>query len=136
MSITLEYERTIRACMAGAVQDGLLDPNYVRPLLAQHPEIPSKVIGQVYRRLRSEGTLVEHDLVRSNDIRGRNSGRMIFRYRVAKPHRLDATAVAAPVIPDRVSPRRQMTQGPCASCGVLHERYGALGQPLCEWCRP
>lgn len=135
MSSTLEYERTIRACMAGAVQDGLLDPNHVRPLLAEHPEIPSKVIGLVYRRLRREGTLVEHDLVRSNDIRGRNSGRMIFRYRVAKPHRLDATVVA-PAIPGPVSPRRQPTQGPCASCGALHERYGDHGQPLCEWCRP
>jgi hypothetical protein len=32
-------------------------------------------------------------------------------------------------------PAANMTLGPCAVCGTLHDRYGDYGQPLCPRCR-
>ena len=127
--IARHHQMAVRNAIAESVQDGIVDPNNVR---ARIPEwVPSRAIGVIYRQLRQDGTLVEHDHVRSNDVRGKNAGRLVPRYTIGKP--LMVGDVAEPT-PQPVIVARTSDLGPCAICRSECVRYGEQGAPLCVWC--
>ena len=127
--IARHHQMAVRNAIAESVQDGIVDPNRVR---ARIPDwVPSRAIGVIYRQLRQDGTLVEHDHVRSNDVRGKNAGRLVPRYTIGKP--LMVGEVAEPT-PQPIIVARSGDLGPCAICRTECVRYGEQGAPLCVWC--
>jgi hypothetical protein len=134
MTTARHHELAVRAAIAGAAHDGLVNPNDVRPLIPEW--VPPRAIGVIYRRLRQDGTLIEHDHVRSTDLKGRNVGKLVPRYRLARP-----LVAVAPEPPSRQTvapePHKSPTTdlGPCARCGGQTVRYGEHGAPLCQWCQ-
>lgn len=63
-----------KVALASAARDGRVHQADVRPLI--RGRIQHKHIGTLYRRARSEGLLVEVDHERSDDVSGRNAGRL------------------------------------------------------------
>lgn len=124
------HELAVRNAIASAAHDGLVNPNDVRPLIPEW--VPSRAVGVIYRRLRQEGVLVEHDHVRSTDLKGRNSGKLVPRYRLARP--LTMGEQPQPLAEPTPTPTRLPEIGPCAKCRVEIVRYGEHGRPLCDWC--
>lgn len=53
---------------------GRVEWTYVRPLIRDH--IQHKHVGQLTQRAKREGLLVEVDITRSKDERGKNAGRL------------------------------------------------------------
>lgn len=133
--IAKHHDLAVRAAIAGAAHDGLVNPNDVRPLIPDW--VPSRAVGVIYRRLRQDGTLVEHDHVRSTDLKGRNAGKLVPRYRLARPISTATSPVQAVPIAEPEPYRPPTTDhGPCAKCGAQIVRYGVHGRPLCDWCAP
>ena len=131
--VAAHHEIAVRTAIAGAVQDGMVNPNLVRSLIPEW--VPAKTIGVIYQKLRRDGTLVEFDHVRSNDVRGRNSGKLIPRYKVARPVILAVKPDPKPTAKPKPKTQPSIDIGPCANCHAPTTRYGDLGHPLCEWCR-
>jgi hypothetical protein len=66
--------------VTAVLHGGTVSANAVRIRLAGY-DVPSQIVGQVYRELRREGRLVEDGVERSTDTAGGNAGRWIPVYR-------------------------------------------------------
>lgn len=75
----------------GLDHDGEIDPNRVRRALADTP-LFHKSIGPAYYALRRGGYIERAGLTVSDDSKGRNAGRPIYRYRLTEKGRAWKTA--------------------------------------------
>jgi hypothetical protein len=131
--VAAHHEVAVRSAIAGAIEDGIVNPNIVRSLIPDW--VPAKTVGVIYQKLRRDGTLVEFDHIRSNDVRGRNSGKLVPRYKVARPVVLAVKPEPKPAPKPKPQTQPSIDLGPCANCRAETVRYGDHGHPLCEWCR-
>jgi hypothetical protein len=74
---------TFRSALTAAARDGKVHQADVRPLI--RGRIEPKHIGTLYRRARTEGLLVEVAHERSDDLEGKNAGRLepVYELRAA-----------------------------------------------------
>ncbi len=74
------HRQTVRNAIRWTARTrGVVDPNHVRANLIGH-DVPSHIVGQVYRAMRLAGELVPLGWVESDDVKGGNNGKPARTY--------------------------------------------------------
>jgi hypothetical protein len=135
MSTPRHHVNAVMQAIRDAEVNGQVSSNRVRPRIPEW--VPGHSVGRVYSMLRRQGILVHDGYELSTDEKGRNAGKVVPVYRLARPLTIADLADEPPVAPRPLhEPVRAFHSdwGPCAKCHGWVIRYGPEGRPLCDDC--